>query len=120
MLNLDTHMILFALDENVRPRERAILEADHWSISAAVIWEIVKLTKLGRIDRGLDDPLLISILARIVIWPISRDVAAATARLDFRSDPIDELIAATSIVHSAPLVTRDGKIRASKVVPLAR
>jgi predicted nucleic acid-binding protein len=40
-------------------------------------------------------------------------------RLDFRGDPADELIAATSIVHRLPLVTRDARIRKSKVVPLA-
>ena len=34
--------------------------------------------------------------------------------------PVDELIAATSIVHRVPLVTRDGKISKSKLVPLAR
>jgi PIN domain nuclease of toxin-antitoxin system len=39
--------------------------------------------------------------------------------LDFRSDPIDEIIAATSIAHSVPLLTRDKKILQSKVVPLA-
>jgi PIN domain nuclease of toxin-antitoxin system len=44
---------------------------------------------------------------------------AMVERLDFESDPADELIAATSLVHVAPLVTRDGKIRRSKVVPLA-
>ena len=37
-----------------------------------------------------------------------------------RAHRADELIAATSIVHGAALVTRDKKIRRSKVVPLAR
>jgi PIN domain nuclease of toxin-antitoxin system len=41
-------------------------------------------------------------------------------RLDFRSDPADEIIAATSIVHRAPLLTRDSVIRKSKRVPFAR
>lgn len=36
------------------------------------------------------------------------------------SDPADELIAATSLVHNVPLLTRDAKLRRSKVVPLAR
>jgi PIN domain nuclease of toxin-antitoxin system len=39
--------------------------------------------------------------------------------LDFRGDPADEIIAATSVVHRAPLLTRDRQIRRSKVVPLA-
>jgi predicted nucleic acid-binding protein len=36
------------------------------------------------------------------------------------SDSADELIAATSVVHRVPLLTRDRKILKSKVVPLAR
>ena len=42
-----------------------------------------------------------------------------STKLDFRGDPADELIAATSVVHNVPLVTRDRSIRRSKVVPLA-
>lgn len=38
--------------------------------------------------------------------------------LDFRSDPVDELIAATSLIHDIALLTRDSEIRVSKVVPL--
>ncbi len=40
-------------------------------------------------------------------------------RLDFRSDPADEIIAATSLAHDVPLLTRDTRMLASKVVPLA-
>jgi PIN domain nuclease of toxin-antitoxin system len=43
----------------------------------------------------------------------------AACQLDFRGDPADEIIAATSLVHNVPLVTRDRVIRSSKVVPLA-
>lgn len=41
------------------------------------------------------------------------------AEIDFRFDPADELITATSVAHGIPLLTRDGRIRASKIVPLA-
>ena len=33
--------------------------------------------------------------------------------------PADEIIAATSVVEGIPLLTRDGKILKSKIVPLA-
>jgi predicted nucleic acid-binding protein len=33
--------------------------------------------------------------------------------------PADKLIAATSIVHKIPLLTRDRRIRDSRIVPLA-
>lgn len=45
-----------------------------------------------------------------------------STRLDLRSDPADvadELIAATSIVHGVPLLTRDARWLASRLVPLA-
>lgn len=45
--------------------------------------------------------------------------AEAVRRLDFRSDPADEIIAATSLAHDVPLLTRDTRMLASKVVPLA-
>lgn len=38
--------------------------------------------------------------------------------LDFAGDPADEIIAATSIVHNVPLITKDRHIKKSKVVPL--
>jgi len=47
------------------------------------------------------------------------EVCRTSCELDFRGDPADELIAATSVVHQVPLVTRDRKIRASRLVPLA-
>jgi predicted nucleic acid-binding protein len=37
-----------------------------------------------------------------------------------RSDPADELIAATSVVHNVPLVTRDPRLRSSRMTPLGR
>ena len=40
-------------------------------------------------------------------------------RHDFKGDPADELIAATSVVHDVPLLTRDSVMRQSKIVPLA-
>jgi predicted nucleic acid-binding protein len=43
----------------------------------------------------------------------------ASTQLDVRGDAEDELIAATSLVHGVPLVTRDRDLRASKLVPLA-
>jgi PIN domain nuclease of toxin-antitoxin system len=58
-------------------------------------------------------------LSGIRTWPITLDICRAMGQLDFRSDPADELIASTSIVHHLPLVTRDGRIRNSKIVPLA-
>jgi predicted nucleic acid-binding protein len=48
------------------------------------------------------------------------EIARASTRLDVRSDPADELIAATSVVHKVPLVTRDRAPRRSRLIPHAR
>lgn len=119
MLNLDTHILLHALTDELRPRERALLVNQTWSISAIVLWEIAKLSELNRIEIDLDHPELARTLARIQTWPLTLDVCRTIKTLDFDSDPADEIIAATSIVHRLPLVTRDRKIRRSKLVPIA-
>ena len=58
-------------------------------------------------------------LSRIHVWPLDLAVCRAIRTLDVHGDPADEIIAATSVVHRAPLVTRDRALRRSKVVPLA-
>ena len=119
MLNLDTHILLLALTGDLSRQESGLLSRDVWSISAIVLWEIEKLAELGRIEADLDDPALLRVLSRIHLWPLDIDVCRAIRRLDFDSDPADELIAATSLVHRVPLVTRDRRIRRSRLVPLA-
>ena len=52
-------------------------------------------------------------LAGLHIWPITAEICLNLRRLDFRPDPADELIAATSLTHGVALVTRDTKIRAT-------
>jgi PIN domain nuclease of toxin-antitoxin system len=77
------------------------------------------LAELGRVAVDLDDTRLTRALARIHVWPLDPDVCRAIRALDVRGDPADDLIAATSLVHGAPLVTRDRRLLRSKVVPLA-
>ena len=119
MLNLDTHILVNALRDLLKRRERKLLSAHPWSISAIVLWELEKLTELGRINPGIDDPEFQHILREIHIWPITLEICLKLRELDFKSDPADELIAATSLVHRIPLVTRDKKILFSRVVPFA-
>jgi PIN domain nuclease of toxin-antitoxin system len=120
MLNLDTHVLLHALAGELTPTESALLGREAWSISAIVLWEIGKLAELGRIELDLDDRELGRVLSRIETWPLTLEVCRAIRALDFRGDPADEIIAATSLVHNVPLVTRDRRLRASRRVPLAR
>jgi PIN domain nuclease of toxin-antitoxin system len=120
MLNLDTHVLLYALAGSSSPKERTILSRDVWSISAIVHWEICKLEQLRRIELDLDDPGVRRVLRRLHTWPLSWDVCRASCQLDVTGDPADEIIAATSLVYNVPLVTRDRGLKQSKKIPLAR
>ena len=119
MLNLDTHILVFALNGELRPSEQALLAHNRWSVAAIVLWELAKLVELGRVDMDLDDRGVSRLLNRVYVWPLDLAVARTSTRLDFEGDPADQLIAATSIVHDIPLLTRDRVIRRSKLVPLA-
>lgn len=120
MLNLDTHILLHAVAGKLTATETTLLETNRWSISAIVFWEIAKLSQLGRIEVDLDDAEVVRALSRVHVWPITREIARASIELDVQSDPADELIGATSIVHNVPLVTRDRVLRKSRVIPQAR
>ncbi len=119
MVNVDTHILVFALTGEVTDRERRVLASNTWSASAIVLWELAKLAQLGRIDIDLDDAELTRTLSSIRVWPIDLAVSIQSTRLDFKGDPADELIAATSIVHQIPLLTRDRRIRGSRLVKFA-
>lgn len=119
MLNLDTHILVYALQDALTKREARLLSHDRWSISAIVLWELTKLHQLNRIELDVASPEFSRSLSRIQIWPVDLAVCLELRTLDFRSDPADEIIAATSISRNVPLVTRDKKLLASKRVPLA-
>ena len=119
MLNLDTHILVLAINGELRRSEQTVLTRNTWSVSAIVLWELAKLVQLDRLAMDLDDRDVVRVLNRLHVWPIDLAVARASTRLDFRSDPADEIIAATSVVHGVPLVTRDRVMRRSRVVPLA-
>jgi len=120
MLNLDTHILVFALNGSLTAKERELLSRESWGVSGIVLWELSKLAELGRITLDLNDADFVEAMSQIHVWPITLDVCRAIATLDFDSDPADEIIAATSVAQGCALVTRDKRIRGSKVVPLAR
>ena len=119
MLNLDTHVLVFALAGELDDVERDLLSRNPWGISAIVLWELAKLVQLGRIDVDLESRRVVRALRRVHVWPLTLDVCRQSCRLDVRSDPADELIGATSLVEGAPLVTRDRALLASRMIPLA-
>lgn len=119
MLSLDTHIVVFALAGSLAPAEERLLVSDDLGVSAIVLWELSKLFQLGRIRHDPGSAVVVAFLDQCQILPLNLQTAILSSKLDFRSDPADEIIAATSVVFNAPLVTRDEQIRSSQVALLA-
>lgn len=119
MLNLDTHILIYMLNGNLEARERQLIVQEPLAISSIVLWELAKLVQLGRISLDLSHPSFLACVQQLTVIPISLEIARASTQLDFRSDPADELIAATSLIEGIPLLTRDQKILSSQHVPFA-
>lgn len=120
MLNLDTNIIIEGLNGGLTSREIELLENESIAISDIVLWEISKLIQLKRIVLDLESSAFRRLLAQLTVYPITLEIARKSCELDFKSDPADELIAATSIVERIPLLTRDRTILKSRTVPFAR
>jgi len=119
MLNLDTHILIQGLIGGLTGSEMNLIENDSIAISDIVLWELAKLAQNKRIKINLESPAFRRLLRQVTVYPITMEIARQSVSLDFRSDPADEIIAATSIVERIPLLTRDKRILRSRMVPIA-
>jgi len=121
---LDTHAWIWWVSAPARlgrVAQRSIDKANRIGIPAICCFEVATLAAKGRI--GLDRPPLhwmqdALTLPRVELLTITPAVAVMAAELPalFPGDPADRLIAATAILESAPLVTKDEPIQQSGVV----
>ena len=129
-LLLDTHAWIWWLrgsagGSQLSARETAALDALPFDQRPALcdisLWEVAMLVDLGRLqlDRPLAHWLALACLA-VEVLPITAAVAVEVAALpaSFHRDPADRLIVATARVHGLPLLSRDGKIQRSGLVPI--
>ncbi len=119
MLNLDTHMVVALLAGDLNREEYARSADEQLAISDIVLWELAKLVQLGRLSLEFNSSGFRAFLRQAVVIPISPEIARQSTELDISSDPADEIIAATSVIERIPLLTRDRRIRKSRMVPLA-
>jgi PIN domain nuclease of toxin-antitoxin system len=127
LILLDTHVAYWTAAEPARlsrAARRAIDRAattDGLSISCATVLELARLLQVGRLHgKGSILSGIEGILAalRPMVHEISTEVAVAAAELPrfLPGDPMDRLIAATSIVVGIPLVTKDERMLDSGLV----
>lgn len=123
----DTHAILWYLirDPRLSPVARAAMNAasasgDPIYVSAITLVEVLYLTEKGRLssdDRRVILDALDDVENPTRLIPIDRGVTDSleqVSRSDVPDMP-DRIIAATALSIGVPLVSRDGKIRASQV-----
>jgi PIN domain nuclease of toxin-antitoxin system len=126
VLVLDTHVLLWTTLES-RKLSRSAREAigaetlsGVLAISDTTVWEIAWIVEHGRIQiSGTAERFVREITAKLVVRPITPEIAALAARLPpaYPRDHIDRLIGATAVVEGAYLVTADQRIRDSRVIP---
>jgi len=124
---LDTHSWIWWVSDPAklgRIAQRELVRAKKIGVPAICCWEVAALATRNRItlDRAplewLHDALE---LPRVDLLPITPAVALKAAELPalFPGDPADRLIAATAILESALLITKDERLQQAAVVRTA-
>lgn len=127
MIIMDTCAIIWdALkpDKLTAKAKKAIDQADEHQaliISDISIWEISMLIKKGRIEIDTNATHFINLFLQsrnISVQAISPEIAELSVNFgaEINNDPADRIIAATSIIHNAQLVTADNNLRDSDLV----
>lgn len=119
MILLDTHAWLWWVSkpsELSRAARQSIGGESRIGVSAISCLEVATLVVKGRIslDRDTLEWLETALaMPKVELIPLTPPVAVKATQLgnDFPGDPVDRVIAATSILESAPLITKDSKIR---------
>jgi PIN domain nuclease of toxin-antitoxin system len=121
VLVLDTCALVFdSLDPGRLSKKAtaAIAKADDSGKLACCdisLWEIAMLISKGRLNPGTNAQEFIQIILsvrKIEVLSITPEIAAKSAIAEFcpHGDPADRIIAASTIIHKATLVTSDRKL----------
>ena len=123
MIVLDTHVLVWwasgARSELSRKAKKAIDDAfasGQILISSISAWEIAALVSKKRIALSMDVADWLQIVAAapgVKFIPVDNEIAVQSVALpgEFHKDPADRFIVATARKFSAPLITKDEKIR---------
>jgi PIN domain nuclease of toxin-antitoxin system len=125
MILLDTHVLVWAVENSKRLSRRARSEIRHnrrhggLAVSAITLWELAWLISRGRIQaRGTIEAGVRLLLESVTVLPITAAIAALATQFpeDYPHDPTDRIIGATARAEGLTLITRDEKIRRSPLL----
>jgi len=126
LIVLDTHALIYdaltpaRLSARARKAIALAFAGRDLACSDISLWEIAMLIAHKRLDPAMDARQFLHdlIAARHVrLLPITAEVAVLSQSDVFsHGDPADRLIAATALLHRAPLITSDAKLRKLKDV----
>lgn len=119
-LLLDTHVLLWALDNNptLSPVARTAIVDGHnvVFVSAATAWEITIKKALGKLQAPSGDYLEELKRHRFTPLDITTEHALAVERLPMHhADPFDRILVAQAQIERLTLVTRDSRILAYSI-----
>jgi len=118
MIVIDTHILVWInLNPNKIPKSilNAIDGEKRLGVAAITLWEIAMLVQKKRLK--LPKPVLEWLeeaLAqdKIVLLPITPEIAVRSTILKMQGDPADRLISATALEYNCKLATIDGELLA--------
>ncbi len=127
MIVVDTHIIIWnalkpeMLSEKAEKAISAANNSDGIIFCEISLWEIAMLMHKGRLSIDIEYLEFIKLILEsneYIFLGITPEIAALSTDLlsDNNKDPADRIIAATSIIENAKLVTADKKLRQSKKV----
>jgi len=127
MIILDTCAIIWDALEPKKlssKAKKAIENADKQSaliIADISIWEIAMLVKKGRLEIDASPAHFSNLFLQsrnVSVKSISPEIAELSVNFgdDMNNDPADRLIAATSIIHNARLITADTNLLKSELI----
>ncbi len=121
MIVVDTHVLIFdaIAPSRLSSKAKRVLAREGGAgdicCSDISLWEIAILIFKGRIDVKADPVRFIDDIVqalRLSVLPISPEIAVMAQSREFmHGDPADRLIASTTKVHGAELVTADEYLR---------